>query len=96
MLLAMGGQTPNRLALPLSAGIRLLGTSPQSIDCAEDRAKFSALCDRLHVDQPRWTEAGKIGDLDGAVAAIGGYPVLVRPSYVLSGAAMRVATAGRS
>ena len=95
VLLAMGGQTPNRLALPLSlAGIRLLGTSPQSIDCAEDRAKFSALCDRLHVDQPRWTEAGKIEDLDGAVAAIGGYPVLVRPSYVLSGAAMRVAHSG--
>jgi carbamoyl-phosphate synthase large subunit len=95
VLLAMGGQTPNRLALPLSlAGIRLLGTSPQSIDCAEDRAKFSALCDRLHVDQPRWTEAGQIEDLDGAVAAIGGYPVLVRPSYVLSGAAMRVAHSG--
>ena len=91
-LLAMGGQTPNRLALPLHrAGIRLLGTSPESIDCAEDRAKFSALCDRLHVDQPRWTEAAEIADLDTAVTAIGGYPVLVRPSYVLSGAAMRVA-----
>jgi len=92
VLLAMGGQTPNRLALPLHrAGIRLLGTSPESIDCAEDRAKFSSLCDRLHIDQPRWTEAAQIDDLDTAVGAIGGYPVLVRPSYVLSGAAMRVA-----
>ena len=92
VLLAMGGQTPNRLALPLhQAGIRLLGTPPSAIDCAEDRAKFSALCDRLQIDQPRWTEAAQIDDLNAAVAAIGGYPVLVRPSYVLSGAAMRVA-----
>jgi carbamoyl-phosphate synthase large subunit len=92
VLLAMGGQTPNRLALPLHrAGIPLLGTQPAAIDCAEDRAKFSALCDRLGVDQPRWTAAAQIADLDGAVTAIGGYPVLVRPSYVLSGAAMRVA-----
>ena len=92
VLLAMGGQTPNRLALPLhQAGIRLLGTSPESIDCAENRARFSQLCDRLNIDQPRWTEAGQSEDLEGVVASIGGYPVLVRPSYVLSGAAMRVA-----
>ena len=95
VLLAMGGQTPNRLALPLSqAGIRLLGTAPESIDCAEDRAKFSGLCDQLHIDQPRWTEAKEMANLDTAVSAIGGYPVLVRPSYVLSGAAMRVAHSG--
>ena len=95
VLLAMGGQTPNRLALPLhQAGIRLLGTAPSSIDCAEDRAKFSGLCDALHIDQPRWTEAGQMADLDAAVGSIGGYPVLVRPSYVLSGAAMRVAHSG--
>ena len=76
VLLAMGGQTPNRLALPLHrAGIRLLGTAPASIDCAEDRAKFSGLCDALHIDQPRWTEAGQMADLDGAVGSIGGYPV---------------------
>lgn len=91
-IVAMGGQTPNRLALPLSrAGVRLLGTPPESIDRAEDRAKFSALCDALSIDQPRWMEAGRIESIETAVQALGGFPVLVRPSYVLSGAAMRVA-----
>ena len=91
-IVAMGGQTPNRLALPLSrAGVRLLGTPPESIDRAEDRAKFSALCDALAIDQPRWMEAGRIDSIETAVQALGGFPVLVRPSYVLSGAAMRVA-----
>lgn len=90
---AMGGQTPNRLALSLhQAGVRLLGTGAASIDRAEDRAHFSALCDELEVAQPRWTTAAGLADLDGACEALGGFPVLVRPSYVLSGAAMRVAS----
>ena len=89
---AMGGQTPNRLAVPLhQAGVKLLGTTAESIDKAEDRARFSALCDTLHIDQPRWTTATAVADIDQAAHALGGYPVLVRPSYVLSGAAMRVA-----
>ena len=93
---AMGGQTPNRLAVPLAqAGVRLLGTPAAAIDRAEDRAQFSALCDELGVDQPRWTAAAPgsgPAELDAAVAALGGFPVLARPSYVLSGAAMRVAS----
>ena len=89
---AMGGQTPNRLALPLArAGVRLLGTPADSIDRAEDRARFSALCDELGIDQPRWSVATERSDLEAVVKRLGGYPVLVRPSYVLSGAAMRVA-----
>lgn len=89
---AMGGQTPNRLALPLArAGVRLLGTPADSIDRAEDRARFSALCDELGIDQPRWSVATERADLEAVVKRLGGYPVLVRPSYVLSGAAMRVA-----
>ena len=92
VIVAMGGQTPNRLALALHrAGVHVLGTSPTSIDRAEDRQKFSALCDQLGIDQPRWAEATARGDLERVVAGLGGYPVLVRPSYVLSGAAMRVA-----
>jgi carbamoyl-phosphate synthase large subunit len=89
---AMGGQTPNRLALPLvRAGVRLCGTPADSIDRAEDRARFSALCDELGIDQPRWSVATERADLAAVVQRLGGYPVLVRPSYVLSGAAMRVA-----
>ncbi|MFO0575713.1 MAG: carbamoyl-phosphate synthase (glutamine-hydrolyzing) large subunit [Polyangia bacterium] len=89
---AMGGQTPNRLALPLArAGVHLLGTPADSIDRAEDRARFSALCDELGIDQPRWSVATERADLEAVVKRLGGYPVLVRPSYVLSGAAMRVA-----
>jgi carbamoyl-phosphate synthase large subunit len=88
----MGGQTPNRLALPLHrAGVRLLGTAADSIDAAEDRARFSRLCDELALAQPQWMAASALADLAGAVESLGGYPVLVRPSYVLSGAAMRVA-----
>lgn len=93
---AMSGQTPNRLAVPLAqAGVRLLGTPAQSIDRAEDRARFSALCDELGIAQPRWTQASgdyAAGELDAVVAELGGFPVLARPSYVLSGAAMRVAS----
>jgi carbamoyl-phosphate synthase large subunit len=92
VLLSMGGQTPNNLALKLhKSGIKILGTSPESIDVAEDRGKFLALLDKLHIDQPRWTEAVDLTKIGEIVSALGGFPVLVRPSYVLSGAAMRVA-----
>jgi carbamoyl-phosphate synthase large subunit len=91
VVVSMGGQTPNNLAIKLhKAGIRILGTPPDSIDRAETRAKFSVLLDALGIDQPRWAEATKLEDLDRVVESLGGYPVLVRPSYVLSGAAMRV------
>jgi len=92
VIVSMGGQTPNNLALGLHrAGVPILGTPPESVDRAEDRGKFSALCDELSIDQPRWTQATELSDLGEAVKQLGGYPVLVRPSYVLSGAAMRVA-----
>jgi carbamoyl-phosphate synthase large subunit len=92
VIVSMGGQTPNNLALKLHrAGVKILGTAPEQIDRAEDRGKFSALCDSLGIDQPRWATATALADLEKIVAELGGYPVLVRPSYVLSGAAMRVA-----
>jgi carbamoyl-phosphate synthase large subunit len=88
----MGGQVPNNLALRLArAGVRILGTSAESIDMAEDRRKFSALLDQLGIDQPAWTHLTGRSDSTGAIEALGGFPVLVRPSYVLSGAAMSVA-----
>ncbi len=91
VILSMGGQTPNNLALPLNrAGVKLLGTSPSSIDRAEDRHKFSALLDELGVDQPVWKEATTAEQAIEFAREVG-YPVLVRPSYVLSGAAMNVA-----
>jgi carbamoyl-phosphate synthase large subunit len=87
----MGGQLPNKLTLPLAeAGVRLLGHSPQTIDTAEDRSKFSALLDQLGIDQPRWVAAKSTVDIDRFIEDVG-FPVLVRPSYVLSGAAMKVA-----
>ncbi|WP_437959596.1 carbamoyl-phosphate synthase (glutamine-hydrolyzing) large subunit [Sorangium sp. So ce119] len=92
IVVSMGGQVPNNLALRLhQAGARILGTSAGSIDAAEDRKKFSDLLDRLEIDQPRWahvTDAAEAGEI---VNRLGGFPVLVRPSYVLSGAAMSVA-----
>ncbi|MDR1957351.1 MAG: carbamoyl-phosphate synthase (glutamine-hydrolyzing) large subunit, partial [Treponema sp.] len=91
IILSMGGQTPNNLATQLyDAGVLIYGTSPQSIDMAEDRNKFSALLDELAIEQPAWKE---LTDLPAAkaFAAKVGYPVLIRPSYVLSGAAMNVA-----
>ena len=92
VVVSMGGQIPNNVALKLhKAGVKVLGTSPQSIDLAEDRHKFSNLLDELDVDQPAWTEARSLED-SLAFARQAGYPVLVRPSYVLSGAAMAVAT----
>jgi len=91
VVLSMGGQTPNNLALDLHAeGIPVLGTSPVSIDRAEDRHKFSALCDELGIAQPPWAELASPEQAAG-FASRAGYPVLVRPSYVLSGSAMNVA-----
>ncbi len=92
VIVSMGGQTPNSLALELARlGVPILGTGAGSIDLAEDRGKFSALCDQLDIDQPRWAVATAVDDLAPLVAELGGFPVVVRPSYVLSGAAMRVA-----
>jgi carbamoyl-phosphate synthase large subunit len=92
VIVSMGGQVPNNLAIRLHrAGVKILGTSAESIDAAEDREKFSALLDKLGIDQPKWTSTGKIEDAESIAESLGGYPVLVRPSYVLSGAAMTVA-----
>ncbi|MCP4204173.1 MAG: carbamoyl-phosphate synthase (glutamine-hydrolyzing) large subunit [bacterium] len=91
LIVSVGGQTPNTLARHCEeAGIRILGTAAKGIDNAEDRNKFSQLCDRLGIDQPKWTEVTSV-DAAAAFANEAGYPVLVRPSYVLSGAAMAVA-----
>ena len=90
VILSVGGQIPNNLAVPLDeAGVKILGTSAQSIDNAEDRHKFSAMLDRLDIDQPRWRELTSMADIYNFVEKVG-FPVLVRPSYVLSGAAMNV------
>ncbi|HDJ34268.1 MAG TPA: carbamoyl-phosphate synthase (glutamine-hydrolyzing) large subunit [Bacteroidetes bacterium] len=90
VIVSMGGQIPNNLALRLhQAKAPVLGTSPLSIDNAEDRHKFSSMLDRLGVDQPRWRELSDLSDIYDFVEKIG-FPVLVRPSYVLSGAAMNV------
>ncbi len=90
VVVSMGGQIPNNLACRLdSAGLRLLGTSADSIDNAEDRHRFSAMLDRLNIDQPRWKELSSMDDVHKFVKDVG-FPVLVRPSYVLSGAAMNV------
>ncbi|KAJ8663902.1 protein URA2 [Lichtheimia ornata] len=88
VLMSMGGQTPNNIALPLHRqGVNVLGTSPDMIDNAEDRYKFSSMLDRIGVDQPQWRELTSVEDAEKFCDAVG-YPVLVRPSYVLSGAAM--------
>ncbi len=88
---SMGGQLPNKLALPLAnAGVKLLGHSPATIDRAEDRSKFSALLDELGIEQPRWIAASSPTDALNFAKDVG-FPVLIRPSYVLSGAAMEVA-----
>lgn len=90
VIVSTGGQIPNNLALRLDEHhIPILGTSAQSIDNAEDRHKFSAMLDRIGVDQPRWKELSSLEDVNQFVEEVG-FPVLVRPSYVLSGAAMNV------
>ena len=90
VIVSTGGQIPNNLALRLDAQkVPILGTSAKSIDNAENREKFSAMLDRIGVDQPRWRELTSMDDINEFVEEVG-FPVLVRPSYVLSGAAMNV------
>jgi carbamoyl-phosphate synthase large subunit len=91
VMVSMGGQTSNNLAIPLSRlQVPVYGTSPQDIDRAEDRNKFSAILDQLDIQQPEWTAVTSI-DAAREFATKTGYPVLIRPSYVTSGAAMSVA-----
>ena len=90
VVVSVGGQIPNNLALRLSNnGVPILGTAAEDIDHAEDRHKFSSIVDQLEVDQPRWKELTTLEDVDQFIREVG-FPVLVRPSYVLSGAAMNV------
>jgi len=90
VIVSTGGQIPNNLALRLDAQqVRILGTSAKSIDNAEDRDKFSAMLDRIGVDQPEWSALTSMEDINAFIQKVG-FPVLVRPSYVLSGAAMNV------
>ncbi|WP_274949870.1 carbamoyl-phosphate synthase (glutamine-hydrolyzing) large subunit [Bacteroides cutis] len=90
VIVSTGGQIPNNLALRLDAqNVPILGTSAKSIDNAEDRDKFSAMLDRIGVDQPEWRALTSLEDINAFVDKVG-FPVLVRPSYVLSGAAMNV------
>ena len=90
VILSTGGQIPNNLAMRLAeSNVNILGTQACDIDRAEDRNKFSSLCDSIGVDQPRWRELTSMDDIKSFVDEVG-YPVLVRPSYVLSGAAMNV------
>jgi carbamoyl-phosphate synthase large subunit len=91
VVISTGGQVANNLALKLDQnGVKILGTSPKNIDRAEDRHKFSGMLDKLEIDQPKWRELSKTDDVFDFIKDVG-YPVLVRPSYVLSGAAMSVA-----
>ena len=88
VIISMGGQTPNNIALPLhKQNVKVLGTSPEMIDTAENRYKFSRMLDRILVDQPAWKELTSIEEATAFCEEVA-YPVLVRPSYVLSGAAM--------
>ena len=90
VIVSTGGQIPNNLALRLDAQkVNILGTSAKSIDNAEDRDKFSAMLDRIGVDQPEWSALTSMEDINAFIKKVG-FPVLVRPSYVLSGAAMNV------
>ena len=91
VIASVGGQIPNNLALKLAnSGVKLLGTTAENIDLAEDRSKFSALLDQLGIPQPSWSKLTSINATKRFAEKIG-YPVIVRPSYVLSGSAMRVA-----
>lgn len=90
VILSMGGQIPNNLAMRLfKQGKNILGTSPVSIDMAEDRHKFSALLDKLDIDQPDWKELTSVPDIMEFAREVG-FPLLVRPSYVLSGSSMNI------
>ena len=90
VIVSVGGQIPNNLAMKLyRQGVPILGTSPVSIDRAENRGKFSAMLDQLGIDQPKWSALTSMDDVKAFIDEVG-YPVLVRPSYVLSGAAMNV------
>ncbi|MCL2328869.1 MAG: carbamoyl-phosphate synthase (glutamine-hydrolyzing) large subunit [Bacteroidetes bacterium] len=90
VIVSVGGQIPNNLAMKLHRqNVPILGTSPLSIDRAENRHKFSAMLDSLHIDQPRWKELTNYDEIGAFVDEVG-FPVLIRPSYVLSGAAMNV------
>lgn len=92
VIVSMGGQIPNNLAMQLhEAGVKVLGTPPTSIDNAEDRKKFSALLDKHGINQPEWSELESLAEAKKFANRVG-YPVLIRPSYVLSGAAMGVAS----
>lgn len=94
VILSMGGQTPNNIALPLHRqNVKIYGTSPEMIDTAENRYKFSRLLDEIGVDQPLWKELTSFEEAEAFCESVG-YPVLVRPSYVLSGAAMNVVSTG--
>lgn len=91
IIVSMGGQIANNIAMPLHRQTaRILGTTPEMIDSAENRYKFSRMCDKIGVDQPKWKELSSIEDAKAFCTDVS-YPVLVRPSYVLSGAAMNVA-----
>lgn len=90
IIVSMGGQVPNNLSVKLhNAGIKIIGTSPEQIDNAESRHKFSKILDEIEVDQPEWKEVTKLDDAKTFAEKVG-YPVLIRPSYVLSGAAMSI------
>jgi len=90
VIVSVGGQIPNNLAIKLHRqNVPILGTPPVSIDRAENRHKFSAMLDELGIDQPRWKEMSSFEEIDAFINEVG-YPVLIRPSYVLSGAAMNV------
>jgi carbamoyl-phosphate synthase large subunit len=91
VIVSTGGQIPNNIATKLyQRGVKILGTKASSIDAAENRHKFSGMLDKLKIDQPKWRELAKLDDIYKFAEDVG-YPVLVRPSYVLSGAAMSVA-----
>ena len=90
VIVSVGGQIPNNLAMKLyRQHVPILGTSPVSIDRAENRHKFSAMLDTLGIDQPRWAELSSMDEIDAFIREAG-FPILIRPSYVLSGAAMNV------
>lgn len=96
VIASMGGQLPNRLAGPLAkSGLKLLGHHPECIDLAENRSRFSQLLDELNIGQPKWLAATSRQEVAGFIEQVG-FPVLIRPSYVLSGAAMNVAYDNKS